>query len=101
MIYRRAEWGSPESFAANFPPNREIAACFGQAVRRARRAHDLSQEMLAAHAGVSTKHLSDIERGVKEPRLTTVMRLAIALDLSVQDLLADMMDRGTQTGHRE
>lgn len=57
-------------------------------IRRLRRARELSQEALAAMAGVNPKHLSEIERANKDPRATTVMRLAEALGLSPAELYA-------------
>jgi transcriptional regulator with XRE-family HTH domain len=60
---------------------------FGRTLRRIRRERDLSQEALAARAGFHPNHISDIERANKDPRLTTVLQLARALDLSPEDLI--------------
>jgi transcriptional regulator with XRE-family HTH domain len=55
---------------------------FGVLLRRHRVAAALSQEALAARAGLSTRAVSDLERGVKNrPYLDTVRRLAEALGL--------------------
>jgi transcriptional regulator with XRE-family HTH domain len=54
-----------------------------------RRARELSQEALAAAAGVHPKHLSEIERANKDPRATTVVRLADALGVPVAKLYED------------
>jgi transcriptional regulator with XRE-family HTH domain len=55
----------------------------GQLVRDLRRAAGLTQEDLAARAGLSTRAISDLERGVNHsPRQTTVQLLAAALGLS-------------------
>src|SRR5262245_41618775 len=57
-------------------------AGFGALLRRHRVAAALSQEALAARAGLSTRAVSDLERGVKaRPHLETVRRLADALGL--------------------
>jgi len=61
---------------------------FGRTIRRARRDRDLSQEALAARAGLSAKHVGEIERGNKDPRMTTVLKLAEALELSSGELFA-------------
>lgn len=37
--------------------------------------------------GMSFAYLSEMERGVKVPSLTTIIRLAIALDCKVTDLV--------------
>lgn len=55
-------------------------------IRQLRRDRELSQEALANAAGIHPKHLSEIERGNKDPRATTVARLAEALGVSVGDL---------------
>jgi transcriptional regulator with XRE-family HTH domain len=61
---------------------------FGRVVRRARRDRDLSQEALGEAAGLAAKHVSEIERANRDPRLTTVLKLARALDLRPGDLFA-------------
>lgn len=57
-----------------------------RAIRQLRRDRELSQEALAAAAGMHPKHLSEIERGNKDPRATTVARLAQALGVSIGEL---------------
>ncbi len=64
----------------------ETVEAFGRTLRRLRRERDLSQEALSHLSGLSAKHLSDIERGRSEPRLTTVVQLADALAVDVGEL---------------
>jgi transcriptional regulator with XRE-family HTH domain len=59
------------------PPN---VLAFARALRRERRARDLKQEALATRAGMSAKHLGEIERGLRDPRLSTVLGLVDALE---------------------
>jgi transcriptional regulator with XRE-family HTH domain len=66
---------------------------FGRTVRKARRDRDLSQEALADEAGLSAKHVGEIERANKDPRLTTVLKLASALELRSSDLFRQFDDR--------
>jgi transcriptional regulator with XRE-family HTH domain len=66
---------------------------FGRTLRKARRDRDLSQEALADEAGVSAKHVGEIERANKDPRLTTVMKLAAALELRSGELFAQVDER--------
>ena len=49
----------------------------------------LSQTQLAHKAGISQCHLSSLERGVKQPTLPVLKRLAAALDISVAELIDD------------
>lgn len=67
---------------------------FGRTVRRARRDREISQEALAHDAGLAAKHVSEIERANLDPRLTTVLKLARALDLTAGELFALYDDQG-------
>jgi transcriptional regulator with XRE-family HTH domain len=66
---------------------------FGRTVRKARRDRDLSQEALADEAGLSAKHVGEIERANKDPRLTTVLKLASALELRSSELFRQFDER--------
>ncbi|HKG04146.1 MAG TPA: helix-turn-helix transcriptional regulator [Conexibacter sp.] len=66
---------------------------FGRTLRKARRDRDLSQEALADEAGLSAKHVGEIERANKDPRLTTVLKLADALELSSNELFRQFDER--------
>jgi transcriptional regulator with XRE-family HTH domain len=71
----------------------------GRTIRKARRDLDLSQEALAYRAGLSAKHVGEIERANKDPRITTLLRIAAALELSAGELFAlyDRRHDGTAT----
>lgn len=66
---------------------------FGRTVRKERRDRELSQEALAGLAGLSSKHLGEIELAKKDPRLTTVLKLAQALGLAPGELFARFEER--------
>lgn len=66
---------------------------FGRTVRKARRDRELSQEALADRAGLSSKHVGEIERANKDPRLTTVLKLAQALEVRSGDLFTAVDER--------
>ena len=53
----------------------------------ARRAKGLTREALAEMAGVSPRHLGDIERGETSPSLEKMYRISKALGVSVSVLL--------------
>lgn len=65
-----------------------LAERVGQHLRRLRAARGLSQARLAEHAGLTPELVSRIERGAKEPRLSTLERLAVALDVDPSVLFA-------------
>jgi transcriptional regulator with XRE-family HTH domain len=58
----------------------------GRALRRARWERDMSQEELGDAAGLGAKHVSEIERANRDPRLTTLLKLAGALKLNDDEL---------------
>jgi transcriptional regulator with XRE-family HTH domain len=62
----------------------------GQQIRAYRREAGLTQEKLAEKAGLSYKYLGEVERGVVNVSLDSLMRLAKALKVKVADLVADI-----------
>jgi transcriptional regulator with XRE-family HTH domain len=65
----------------------EAVQRFGQNVRAERLARSWTQEDLAHRTGLATVQVSRIERGKREVRLTTLLRLAAALETTPNDLL--------------
>ncbi len=51
--------------------------------RRQRYQRRLTLEMLSAKVGMSPQHLSEIESGKRDPRLSSIERMAAALDMTV------------------
>jgi transcriptional regulator with XRE-family HTH domain len=56
-------------------------------LRRLRKERCWSQEMLAHFASLHPTEVSRLERGLREPRLRTVMQVAAALKVPVQELI--------------
>jgi transcriptional regulator with XRE-family HTH domain len=65
-------------------------ARFGKKVRAARQARGWTQEELAERAGLAPVQISRIERGVREVRLTTLLRIAQALQTTPDRLLGGL-----------
>lgn len=65
----------------------------GQRIRQYRQEHGLSQETLSEKADVTPAHFSHIERGHTKPSLPTLIRIANALDITIDDLLCDNVDK--------
>jgi transcriptional regulator with XRE-family HTH domain len=64
----------------------EINRRFAGNLRRIRESHGLSQEALADLAGIHRTEASLLERGRREPRLGTLVKLAGALEVPLGDL---------------
>lgn len=63
-------------------------ATVGHRIRDHRVAMGMSQEALAERADLSPPYVSHVERGVKGPSLSALIRLAAALDVTLDYLLA-------------
>lgn len=60
---------------------------FGERLRAARVEGGLSQERLASACGLHRTEISLLERGAREPRLSTIVRLARGLGVTPAALL--------------
>ena len=70
----------------------ELRKQFGENLRALRDATDISQERLAELAGLDRTEISLLERGLRMPRLDTIVCLAKGLQLgSPAELLDDML----------
>lgn len=65
----------------------DICVTVGRNVRQARQKAGLSQEALADKAGIDRTYVSGVERGVRNPTVTVLARLAGALGVPVAALL--------------
>ena len=65
----------------------EILRKFGERVRQLRKQKDISQEELAYRAGLHRTYIGMIERAEKNITLLNIEKIAVALDVSISDLL--------------
>lgn len=77
---------------AKTPQLGDEGALFGARLRELRTARGLTQPDIAALVGTSASNISDLERGIKVPTLTTVAKLADALECAVSELVT-VLDR--------
>lgn len=62
----------------------------GKAVKAARQRMGYSQEALAAELGMHRTQLGHIEQGLKDCRLSTLVRISTALGLSLSQLFGQI-----------
>ena len=60
----------------------------GLKIQRARKRQGLSIDALANQAGISKGNLSEIERGLRDPRYSTLMLISETLNLSIGKLIS-------------
>lgn len=66
---------------------------FGRNLRRLRKAAGLTQMELANRSDMDMAEISRLERGARSPRLDTMVRVAEALDLTIEDVVAGIRGR--------
>ena len=68
------------------PKRNGLLTALGQNVRRTREAKEITQEKLAEKAGLDPTYISGIERGLRNPGIKNVAKLAKALGLTTAEL---------------
>ena len=66
----------------------EIQKAFGKVLADARKSAGLSQQALALECGLDRTYISLLERGLRQPSLTTLLRLANQLPCSAAEMVA-------------
>ncbi|MFC2090803.1 helix-turn-helix domain-containing protein [Bacteroidota bacterium] len=64
--------------------DQEVLLNFGQKIRKLRKDQDISQEELADKAGLHRTYIGMIERAEKNITLVNIEKLALALDVEIQ-----------------
>ena len=68
------------------PKRDTVLAALGQNVRQRRETRELTQEKLAEKAGLDPTYISGIERGLRNPGIKNVAKLAKALGFTTAEL---------------
>lgn len=63
------------------------SAAFGLVLRDIRKLRGISQEALALEAGVQRNYVSLIERGINQPTITIIFKLAAALEMKPSQVI--------------
>lgn len=74
---------------------------FGQRLREQRQNQGLTMEQLAEKANLSTNFIGAIERGLKEPSLSTLISILNALDIPADVLLRDYVGTASHVTDEE
>ena len=70
-------------------PMNDISKQFGQRARAIRLKQGLSQGDVAKRMNVHRSYISSIERGVRNPSLKVIQRIAKALEVPMEKLIKD------------
>ena len=67
--------------------NREASIAFGKNLRKIRESKGMSQETLGLNADSYQSTIYKIEHGLTDPKLSTIVALAKALDIEPSELM--------------
>lgn len=68
----------------------------GKRIRKYRDESGMTQEKLAEMVGITPNYLGAIERGVKVPKLDTLIEIINALHLSADEILQDVVEESAK-----
>ncbi len=68
---------------------------FGERLRALRLSADLTQAALAERSGLDVSYVSQMERGLRDPSLSSIEALASGLGLSLSEFFDDAEDNAT------
>lgn len=68
------------------PARSPTHAAFGQAIRELREERGISQEAFALKSGIDRSHYGGMERGERNPSLTSIIKIADALDVPPSEI---------------
>ncbi len=64
-----------------------IVEVFGKVLRELREANNISQEKLAEYCDLDRTYISLLERGLRQPTISTIFKLAKALNVSPSEMV--------------
>ena len=70
-----------------------LIAAFGQLVVELRVARGMTQDVLATAAGLNRGFVGRVEAGTRQPTLSVITALALALDVAPGDLVREALAR--------
>ena len=69
--------------------SKNISRIFGEVLRQRRTERGITQEELAFQTGVDRTFVYRLERGIRQPTITTLIGMSSALGVSAMDLVGD------------
>ena len=68
--------------------DRKPDLAFGVVIRRLRTTKELTQEQVSWNTGMSRVYISELERGLREPGLGTILKLARCFGVQASEIMA-------------
>lgn len=74
-----------------------VCSRVAQLLREEREKRPMSMNLLAERAGLSQQMVSYVERGMRNPTLETLLRMADALEIDLEDLIRRAKESTTKS----
>lgn len=71
----------------------KLERAFGQILREFRKKANLSQEKLAQESNLDRTYISLLERGLRQPSITTIFQLSTALNITSTEIISALETR--------
>lgn len=68
----------------------KLTKTIGKIVKNSRTAQNKSISLISAEIGMTKSMWADLEKGIKDPQLSTIIRIAEALNINASELLAEL-----------
>lgn len=71
----------------------KISKTIGEIVKELRLKQHKSISLISAEIGMTKSMWADLEKGIKDPQLSTIMRISEALDIKTSEILKTLENR--------
>jgi transcriptional regulator with XRE-family HTH domain len=68
----------------------EIACLIGERIRELRKERGLNQEEMSYRSGLHRTEMSQLERGLRLPRVDTLIKVAASLEVNLEELVGQL-----------
>ena len=92
MVNRRTPVATRNTKSHKGLSDNRILARIGKTIRAVRVLRGLTQTSLAKSLGISQNHLSNIEKGLREPSIILIARLSKALQIGIDLLILPALE---------
>jgi len=92
MLVKSNEWHADLSAVIRPDQRMNLVSLFGKNIRHYRLQKGMTQEQLAIKASMERGYVSELERGIRNPTVDALGRLAVALDVEPPKLLEPRAD---------
>ncbi len=81
--------------------NRDLESYISDCIKKARKWRNMTQSEVASASGLKQSTYSNYENGIRQIKVSTLLKIADTLDLPIQDILDQSYERGMELNDLE